>query len=180
LRSLLVRALFITAFFLMDGYQMDDPLAVYLHDHLAGAASAIDLLESMAKHHASDSLGQFAAVLLVQVQQDRDTLRNVARRIGHSSSGLKDAAAWFAEKVSRLKLNHDSGDGLGTFEALEFLELGIFGKLVMWRALNELATVDPRLQGMDFEQLAARAELQRSKVEERRLDVGRAVFVPAA
>ena len=120
-----------------------------------------------------------AAALLVQVRQDRDTLRNVARRIGHSSSGLKDAAAWFAEKVSRLKLNHDSGDGLGTFEALEFLELGIFGKLVMWRALTELATVDPRLQGLDFEQLAARAELQRSKVEERRLDVGRAVFVPA-
>jgi hypothetical protein len=60
------------------------------------------------------------------------------------------------------------------------LELGIFGKQVMWRALTVLATVDPRLAGMDFEHLATRAELQRSKVEERRLDVGRAVFVPAA
>jgi hypothetical protein len=84
--------------------KMDDPLAVYLHDYLAGAASAIDLLESMAKHYASDPLGQFAAALLVQVQHDRDTLRSLAGRIGNSSSGLKDAAAWFAEKVSRLLL----------------------------------------------------------------------------
>jgi len=34
----------------------------------------------------------------------------------------------------------------------------------MWRALTTLATVDPRPEGMDFEHLAARAELQRSKV----------------
>jgi hypothetical protein len=159
---------------------MNDPLAIYLHDHLAGAASAIDLLQSMAEHHATDSLGQFASALLVQVQHDRNTLRDLASRVGESSAGLKDVAAWFAEKVSRLKLNHDSADGLGTFEALEFLELGIFGKLVMWRALATLSAIDPRLQGMDFEHLAARAELQRAKVEERRLEVGRAVFIPAA
>jgi len=34
----------------------------------------------------------------------------------------------------------------------------------MWRALTTLATVDPRPEGMDFEHLVARAELQRSKV----------------
>jgi len=37
--------------------------------------------------------------------------------------------------------------------------------------VTTLATIDPRLEGMDFEQLAARAELQRSKVEECRLEI---------
>jgi len=65
---------------------------------------------------------QFAATLLVQVQHDRDTLRELTECIGGSSSGLKDVPVWLTEKVSRLKLYDDSGEGLGTFEVVEFLE----------------------------------------------------------
>ena len=43
---------------------MSDPLATYLHDHLAGAVHAIDLLESMRKQHMDEPLGRFAARLL--------------------------------------------------------------------------------------------------------------------
>ena len=32
---------------------MEDPLAVYLHHHLAGAAGAMDLLESMTKRQSA-------------------------------------------------------------------------------------------------------------------------------
>ena len=55
-----------------------------------------------------------------------------------------------AEKVSRLKLKHGSADGLGTFEALEFLVIGIHGKWALWRAMAELASFDSRLEGIDF------------------------------
>jgi hypothetical protein len=72
-----------------------------------------------------------------------------------------------AEKVSRLKLKHGSADGLGTSEALEFLVIGIHGKWALWRALAEVASFDRRLQGVDFGELAARAENQHQKVEER-------------
>jgi hypothetical protein len=41
---------------------------------------------------------------------------------------MKEWGAWMGEKVSRLKLKHGQGDGLGTFEALEFLVVGIHGK----------------------------------------------------
>jgi hypothetical protein len=37
---------------------------------------------------------------------------------------VKETAAWVAEKFSRLKLSHDPANGIGTFEALEFVVLG--------------------------------------------------------
>jgi hypothetical protein len=150
---------------------MSDSLGIYLQDHLAGAAYAIDLVEFMRDEHQGDELGQFAATLLVDIKTDRDTLQRLADRAGAGSSTFKELTAWFSEKVSRLKLSHDVGDALGTFEALEFLALGIQGKLALWRALGAVAMADDRLNGMDFGRLAARAEKQHAKVENRRLQV---------
>lgn len=68
--------------------------------------------------------------------------------------------------MSRLKLKQSSPESLGTFEALEFLVLGIHGKWVLWRALNAVAASDSRLAGVDFDRLATRAESQRESVDE--------------
>ena len=65
------------------------------------------------------------------------------------------------------------GDQLGILEALEFLELGVQGKLAMWRALSAASAADSRLQGLDYELLAARAESQAARVEQRRLEAAR-------
>jgi hypothetical protein len=51
--------------------------------------------------------------------------------------------------------------------------LGIQGKLALWRALAVAAPADVRLQALDYEQLASRAEEQHAKVEKRRLEVAR-------
>jgi hypothetical protein len=154
---------------------MDDPLAIYLHDHLAGAALAVDLLEAMRDKHPNKPLGNFAAMILSEVEADRTTLKNLADRIGAGSNQLKELTAWLSEKVSRIKLNSDA-HSLGTFEALEFLALGILGKLALWDALKVLQPVDARLQGMDFDHLAARAKAQHAKVEEKRLAEARIVL----
>jgi hypothetical protein len=71
-----------------------------------------------------------------------------------------------------------SGD-FGTFEALEFLALGIQGKLSLWHALQVAATTDARLRGLDFEALIAKAEEQYTKVEERRLALAATALGPA-
>jgi hypothetical protein len=155
---------------------MSDPLSTYLHDHLAGSVHAIELLESMRDQHGGEPLGQFAAGLLVEIEADRDVLRELAERLGVGSSGLKELAAWVVEKVSRIKLSsHDAG-GFGTFEALEFLELGIHGKLALWRSLAVVAETDVRLQSTNYAILATRAEMQEASVEEQRLAVARTAF----
>ena len=157
---------------------MSEPLAVYLHDHLAGSAFAIDLVESLRDHYAGDPLGEFASDLLIQIKQDRDVLQAIADGIGKTSPDVKEAAAWLAEKVARFKLSHEDARGLGTFEALEALALGILGKVALWRALQVAAECDDRLSGVDFEGLIARAQKQHAQVEEQRLVTARIALVP--
>jgi hypothetical protein len=159
---------------------MDSPLSTYLHDHLGGATHVIDLVKHLRDQYSNDPLGQFASGLLLEIEADKSVLQGLSDRIGSVSSGFKEMAGWVAEKVSRFKLNHGDHHGLGTLEALEFLQLGIHGKLLLWRALAEVSQTETRLQGLDYERLAARATSQEAQVEEKRLQLARTALGPAA
>ena len=152
------------------------PLRIYLHDHLAGAGFAIELLETMAREFKGHETGIVAADVLGEVRDDRQTLESIVDRVGRSPFDLKNAAAWFTEKVSRIKLRHDDPAGIGAFEAFEALGLGVMGKFALWRALSRIAPSDARLTGYDFEGLASRAQAQFDKVEEYRLRLAPAAF----
>ena len=158
---------------------MDNPLATYLADHLAGSVHAIEVLKNLHDAYAPEPLGKFAAGLQLEVEADRAVLQNLAERVGTGSSVVKELGAWTSEKFSRIKLKHGSGNNLGTYEALEFLELGIHGKWALWRALAAIAPADPRLQDLDYERLIARAEEQRAKVDAWRLDIARLALLPS-
>ena len=158
---------------------MSNPLGTYINDHLAGSAYAIDLVEFLRDTYEGEELGQFAAWLLAEIKADREVLEHLRERVGAGSSKGKELAAWLGHKVSLLKLGHTFNDRLGLFEALEFLEFGIHGKSELWRAFAVIAPANPQLRGVDFEQLANRAEKQRSEVENRRLHLAHIVFGPA-
>jgi hypothetical protein len=153
---------------------MADPLAIYLHDHLAGSSFAIELFKSLRDEHLDDPVGQLATTLRTEIEEDRVVLQRIIDRVGKRPPDLKEAAAWLSEKVSRFKLRHSAAGGLGTFEALETLALGILGKLALWRALAVIA--DARVHGVDFEQLITRAQAQHARLEESRLQVARTLF----
>ena len=155
---------------------MKDPLAIYLHDHLAGARWALDLLDRIHKNFTDEDVGRFAATLYGEIAADRETLHSLASQFGPTSDVLKDSAAWLSEKVSRIKLSHDDGTGLGLFEALEFLGLGIHGKLSLWIALGEVADRYPGLAQVDLDSLRDRAQEQERAVERFRLIAARVVF----
>jgi hypothetical protein len=152
---------------------MSDSLATYLHDHLAGSNFAVELLEFLRDQHTGEHLGTAAAALLAEVEEDRTVLQGIAGRVGNGVPILKEASAWVGEKFGELKLRRGA---FGTFEALELLALGILGKVALWRALAIIADTDTRLHGVDFNQLAARAERQHSRAEELRLEAARAAF----
>ncbi len=151
------------------------PLATYLHDHLAGAAYALDLVGSIRDNFKGQELGEFAATLFSEISADKAVLHALAGQIGPGSD-LKDSAAWLAEKVSRFKLAHDDPTGLGLFEALEFLALGIHGKAFLWRALSEARERHDELARIDFAKLLKRVEEQEQAVERFRLAAARNAF----
>jgi hypothetical protein len=159
-----------------NNLNMSDSLSTYLHDHLAGSNFAIELLEGLRDHYHYEELGVFAAALLVDVLQDKEVLQGISDRVGSSHLDLKQAAAWLSEKASKVKLGHDDKERLGTFEALETLELGISGKLALWQILPVIATIDSRVPALDFSRLAARAQEQIIRVEQHRKQVALSAF----
>lgn len=156
---------------------MSQPLVTYLEDHLAGARYAVELLEALRDQHKDEPLGYFAEGLLEEVEADKETLEQLASRVGTVGT-LKQASAWLVEKVSHLKLKRDLAGDLGTFESLEFITLGILGKRALWRALASVQPGDERLAGFDFEALIARAEAQHGRSEKERLDFARRALRP--
>ena len=151
----------------------NEALLTYLQDHLAGSAGAIEILEALRDEHAGETLGQFAADILEEVQQDRAALEDLIERMGGETSVLKETTAWLGAKLSRFKLGRGRSEDLGTLEALEVVALGILGKRSLWDALRVVGVTDARFSGLDLALLAERARTQHARVEERRLEMAR-------
>ena len=149
-----------------------EPLDVYLNDHLAGSAAAVELVERIRDNNQCTALATHMENLLVEIEQDRDTLGEVMQRLGVVRSTPKQVAGKVLETLSRLRLNEritGSADVTRLLE-LETLSLGIEGKLLLWRALSEVAETRPELAEFDLPTLATQAVSQRAGVEPFRLE----------
>jgi hypothetical protein len=148
-------------------------LATYLNDHLAGSVVALELLDQLEKTHSDSSLSDFFRQLRADITADRDELERLMEVLQISQSRTRKASAWMAEKMTELKLRlDDSKSGpLFLFESLEALSLGIEGKRSLWLALIAAARKSPALRVIDYERLKQRAEEQRARVENLRVDI---------
>ena len=155
---------------------MRQPLGRYLADHLAGSVHAIESLKNLRDAYSDEALGRFAGELLAEIEADQDVLIDLTRRAGDGPSHFKEVAAWVGEKASRMKLRHSEPSGLGTFETIEHLELGIQGKWGLWRALGKVAAGHPALRDTDFELLAHRAADQYARLEWQRIEMAQRVL----
>jgi hypothetical protein len=144
-------------------------LGVYLNDHLAGSAAALELLAELG---SVEGLEEWAARLQSDVAEDRHQLEQLMRKADVTQSATRQAVAWITEKLAELKTRvDDRGDGaLQRLELIEGLALGIDGKRALWTALNAAADRVPALRGVDYARLIERAEEQRRAVEVRRLE----------
>ena len=155
-----------------------EDLEVYLKDHYAGAVGALELLEHLGKAHAGDPLGEFFRGLESDVKADHEQLHNLMTTLGFEESGVRNAGAWVAEKVGRVKLGFSAGEEakLRLLQSLESLFLGITGKQILWRALRATSDAWPTLQQTDFDHLERRALEQLERVEAQRIEAARGAF----
>jgi hypothetical protein len=153
-------------------------LTTYLSDHLAGSVAAIELLDHLRGLSRGTEQELFFASLQSEIEEDQKVLKELLREVGGKESRMRNAAAWLTEKVGQVKLKlDDSGGGeLRVLEALETLELGILGKLALWRALGVAADLVPQTRKLDLSKLERRAKEQHDRVELERLKVARAAF----
>jgi hypothetical protein len=143
-------------------------LGIYLNDHLAGAIAGSELVKRAARNNEGTPLGAFLDRLATDIEQDRRALETLMSDLGVRKDVVKDAAAWMAEKVGRLKLNGRlvGYSDLSRLVELEGLSLGVEGKLAMWRNLSRVREKYAALEKTNIEELTERAEAQRRELEE--------------
>lgn len=151
-------------------------LAIYLNDHLAGATVGLELARRSLKSNRDNDFGDFLGRLSEEIGEDRGTLRSVMGELGVRVDLAKQAGAWGSEKIGRLKPNGRliGYSPLSRLVELEFLEIGITGKLGMWRALQQ--ALDEGSISVDLPALITRADRQRSEVDAHRLRAATCAF----
>jgi len=156
----------------------DAHLAVYLHDHRAGAAAAVELLRHLEQNHRDTPLAPFADALCNEIEADIRELEGLMSRAGISPSSVRAAGGWITAKMAELKVRIDDPvDGaLRLLETLETVSLGIEGKRGLWIALAAASEQNPALSGLDYARLRQRAEAQRGSVETQRVQAAKAAL----
>ena len=156
----------------------NEPLGVYLNDHLAGSAAGTELAEKLRDNNQGTELGNTMAALHRDIEQDRATLEELMARLEVERHPVKEAAGWLLERLSRLRLNPAATGSADLTRLLETeaLSLGIDGKLAMWLVLKEAAAADRRLDGTDLDRLIERARGQRRTLEPHRVAAGLRAF----
>ena len=163
----------------MNESESDKNLGIYLNDHFAGSTGGSELARRAAGNSTDPERTAMWESVSKEVDEDREILEGMIERIGVSRNPVKAALAWIGEKAGRLKPNGQvSGPSeLGQFVELEMMLLGVTGKLALWNALR--TADDPRLRSYDFPELIARAESQRDRLGEHRLNLAGVIFSAA-
>jgi len=146
-------------------------LNTYLNDHLSGATAAIEIIRHLSEQDDDQELTMFASDLKAKIEDDKKILVRLIDQTGVGRGWIKVLLAWCAGVLSKLKLGPKFAGKLGTFEALETLSIGVWGKRALWRALQRLKeSGDTTMNEFKFDQLISQAESQFQDVETWRMN----------
>lgn len=156
--------------------EIDRNLRIYMNDHLAGSKAGLELARRGRDNSTDPERTAMWSGICDEIEGERETLKGMVDRLGPGGNPLKAALAWAGEKVGRLKPNGQvtGPSPLGQYVELEMMFLGVTGKLAMWRTLVRLD--DPRFRDIDLSGLIEKAESQRLRLDEHRLELGTAIF----
>lgn len=146
-------------------------LGIYLNDHLAGSVAGVELAKRTLGNNKGTEYEAFLTRLVEDIKEDQTTLERIIERSGIPRSPVKPGLAWATEKVGRLKLNGaiTGYSPLSRLIELEGLELGIEGKLCLWRSLRHSRPPGAAVTDAELDELIARAQAQIEVVEEHRM-----------
>jgi hypothetical protein len=150
-------------------------LATYLREHLSGADAAIRVVERLRRAHAGTVEGRLFAALFADFQRDRDVVHTMLGEIGASTLSAKRIVSGAGGIVMAAAVSSNRGD-LTFLRTLEGLAIGVQGKRLLWRAMQELEpplTQVSRGRLFELETLAVR---QWEAIDERRRVWARSTF----
>jgi hypothetical protein len=154
----------------------DEPyLAIYMNDQLALGVLWREIARRSQRANEGTELGAALERVATGIAEDVETFEGLMDRLQIPRSPAKPLLAVVGERFGRLKLNGRlrGYSPLSRFEELDFLVMGIDGKVVLWANLRDLAGLGERLPDVDFGALIERARRQRALLEPFHGEAGR-------
>lgn len=151
----------------------DKRLRIYLNDHLALMAAEVAVIRRCRSSNRRTPLADFLERLGTEVLAQKSIAVDVGRRVG-AGPGLermtKQGAAWFAEKLGRLKLNGSiwSYSSLSRLVELEGLSATAQERIALWDNLAAVAKHESRLEGLSFSFFREQSEEHLKELNTRR------------
>ncbi|HEV7885526.1 MAG TPA: hypothetical protein VGO81_18275 [Solirubrobacteraceae bacterium] len=150
-------------------------LAIYMNDQLALGVLWREIARRSARENAGTDAGAALDRVATAIAEDVGTFEQIMARVEIPKTHAKPLLAMAGERVGRLKLNGrlTGYSPLSRFEELDFLLMGIDGKVVLWTNLRDHARLGDRLPDVDFDGLIQRARQQRALLEPFHAEAGR-------
>ena len=142
-------------------------LATYLRDHLAGADTAIQMVQSLGDAYRGGPESALFESLYEQFREDRGVVEGILAELGYTSWSAKRLAGRATGRALRVVAGGAPGD-LSLFRTLEALAIGVQGKRCLWRAAQALVGLPHPPGRRSFVELEADAVRQWETIERHR------------
>jgi hypothetical protein len=150
-------------------------LATYLREHLAGADTAIQVVQGLGDEYRGTPEGALFGSLYEQFRDDRGVVEGILAELGYTSRSAKRFAGRAAGGSLRVVAGGAPGD-LSLFRTLEALAIGVQGKRCLWRAAQALVALPQPPGRRSYVELEADAVRQWESIEQHRRSIGSATF----
>ena len=150
-------------------------LATYLRDHLAGADTAIQMVQGLSDAYRGGPEGALFASLYEQFRDDRGVVEGILAELGYASLSVKRVAGRATGSALRTMAGGPPG-GLSLFRTLEALAIGVQGKRCLWRAAQALGSLPHPPGRRSFVELEADAVRQWETIERYRRSLAPLMF----
>ena len=142
-------------------------LATYMRDHLAGADTAIQLVQGLSDAYRGVAEGALFESLYDQFREDRSVVEGILAELGYTSRSAKRLAGRATGSALRAVAGGAPGD-LSLFRTLEALAIGVQGKRCLWRAAQAIVALPHPPGRRSFVELEADAVRQWETIERHR------------
>ncbi len=153
-------------------------LEIYLNDHLAGSVAMRELVARRLSDDPGGVFGDFLRRFDEDLEIEQSQVKEMIARFGGRENPAKKTLAWLAEKAGRLKMNESltGYSELSRLEELEFMVVGVRGKLALWTALEAAAATNERLREFDLAAFREKAQRQMDEADVLRLEAAKRAF----
>jgi hypothetical protein len=141
--------------------------ATYLRDHLAGADTAIQVVEGLRDAYPGGPEGALFESLYDQFREDRGVVEGILAELRYTSRSTKRLSGRATGNALRVVAGGTPGD-LSLFRTLETLAIGVQGKRCLWRAAQALVVLSHPPGRRSFVELEADAVRQWEAIERHR------------